>query len=163
MYIVSNTTPIIALLKINKIELLEALFNKIIIPEAVYNEVVCKNSEQDEIKQFIKCKFIKKKTVKNELAVKLMRNQVGLDAGESEAIVLADENKESILIMDELKGRRVALEMGLKVTGTLGILLKAKQKGLVKSLKPLLDEMIEKNIRIGSNLYKDILKEAEEM
>ena len=72
-------------------------------------------------------------------------------------------NRQLDQIIDELKGRRVALDMGIKITGTMGILLKSKRKGLVKSLKPLLDEMIEKNIRIGSNLYKEILKEAGEL
>lgn len=162
MYIVSNTTPIISLLKLNELDLLQSMFGEISIPEAVYNEITVKGSYNDEIEIFKKAGFINKKVVRNELAVKLMKKQVGLDSGESEAIVLTDELKDAILIIDELKGRKVAIDMGLKVTGTLGIILKSKERGIITAVKPLLDALIDNNIRIGSKLYEDILKKAGE-
>ncbi|WP_271628820.1 DUF3368 domain-containing protein [Caldicellulosiruptor sp. DIB 104C] len=65
--------------------------------------------------------------------------------------------------MDEKKGRKVASSLDIKLTGTLGILLKAKQEGIIIELKPLLEKLIESNIRISHKLYKEILKSANEV
>lgn len=63
-----------------------------------------------------------------------------------------------MIIIDERKARRIDKDIGLNVTGTLGILVEAKQCGLVKKLKPLLDKLIENEIRISKKLYQDILR-----
>lgn len=85
-----------------------------------------------------------------------------LDLGESEAIVLANNIDADLIIIDERKARRIAKDIGLNVTGTLGILVDAKQRGLVKELKPLLDKLIKNEIRISKILYQDILELANE-
>ena len=76
-------------------------------------------------------------------------------------IVISDATP--ILLMDERKGRQIALSMGIQVTGTLGILLQAKKLGAVKDIKPFLDELINENIRIGATLYNSILEQAGEL
>jgi predicted nucleic acid-binding protein len=91
-----------------------------------------------------------------------LQKQLNLDKGESEAIVLANNINADLIVIDERKARKIAKDIGLNVTGTLGILVEAKQKGLIKELKPLLDGLIDNNIRIDKKLYAEILKLVEE-
>jgi len=161
--VVSNTTPIIALAKINKLEILEYLFGRIYISEGVYKELISNKKFIFEIEQITKSSFIITKEVKNRLAVELVQKMHGLNIGESESIILFKELGGDLLIMDEKKGRKVASSLDIKLTGTLGILLKAKQEGIIIELKPLLEKLIESNIRISHKLYKEILKSANEV
>lgn len=157
MLVVSNTTPVISLLKINMLELMETMFSRIIIPQAVYNELIAHHSLHDEADKIIKCKFIKIERVENEFAVKLLQKQLNLGLGESESILLADTLKANLLIIDERKGRNIAKDMGLQITGTLGILLEAKNQKYIGKIEPLLNQLMESNIRIGEKLYDEIL------
>jgi len=161
--VVSNTTPIIAFAKINRLEILEYLFGRIYISEGVYKELISNKKFIFEIEQITKSSFIITKEVKNRLAVELVQKMHGLNIGESESIILFKELGGDLLIMDEKKGRKVASSLDIKLTGTLGILLKAKQEGIIIELKPLLEKLIESNIRISHKLYKEILKSANEV
>ena len=157
MLIVSNTTPVISLLKLNMLELLEKMYGKVIISEGVYSELIANTSMTDEIIKVNNCNAIKIQKVDNELAVMLLRQQLNLGLGESESIVLANSSKANLLIIDEKKGRRIAKELGLPVTGVLGILVEAKNRGFINKIKPLLDKLIANDIRISPKLYHDIL------
>ena len=128
MIVVSDTTPLISLLKINRIDLLEKLFGDVLIPQAVFDELTVNERfrlEADEIRQK---KFIVVKPVNNPESASILKRAAGLDQGESEAIVLSDELKADLLLMDEAKGRNVSAQMGLRIMGTIGILMAAYEE-----------------------------------
>lgn len=156
--VVSNTTPLIALLKISRLDILRELFTEISIPRAVYQEIEAgKNKEY--FQDVSRLNWIHIVEIHDKSALKYF---LDLDAGESEAIVLATELEAGLLLMDEKLGRFHAKHAGLRVTGTIGVLIKAKKQGLVKAIKPLLYELKSKGIWIKENLISEILKEVGE-
>lgn len=85
-----------------------------------------------------------------------------LDAGESSAIALSFEVENAILILDDLKGRYLAEKLKLRFSGTFGLILKAKQLGIINKVKPNLDEIKQTNFRFSEKLFELLLKEAGE-
>ncbi|HMI08132.1 MAG TPA: DUF3368 domain-containing protein [Puia sp.] len=85
-----------------------------------------------------------------------------VDLGEASAIALAAENQPALLIIDDLKGRKLAKRLNLTITGTLGILITAKRTGVLPQIKPLFDRIQETNFRISPSLVDSLLKEAGE-
>jgi len=156
--IVSNTTPIITLLTISKLELLQQIYGKIIIPKGVYEEI-----EQGKEKPFYadlsKFDWIIIKSIKDREPIKYLRD---LDKGEAEVIVLANEIKADLVIIDERLGREFAEYFNLKVTGTIGVLLKAKELGFIEKIKPLINQMIDSGIWLNKKLIDKILNIANE-
>ncbi len=156
--VISNTTPIITLLTIAKLELLKELYGKIIIPTGVYEEI-----EEGRLKKFYvdlsKIEWIEIKTITNRTSLQYLSD---LDKGEAEVIILANELSADLVIIDEKLGRAFAEQFNLKVTGTIGILLKAKELGLLPAIKPMLDTMIENGIWVNKKLMTQILKVAGE-
>jgi len=98
--------------------------------------------------------------VKNRQAVEYL--ELVLDRGEAEVIVLAEELRSDAVLIDDLKARKTAMLRGLTVVGTIGVLLDSKERGLVDDVKPLLDELIRKKIRISGELYNHALELAHE-
>jgi predicted nucleic acid-binding protein len=161
MVIVSNTTPLIGLAAIDRFELLFQLFGKIYIPQAVYDEAVVAGREQGGAKQAItKADWIEVVSVKErELVTSLLSE---LDLGEAETIILAQELNADWILMDERKGRRKVTELGLNKIGTVGLLLKAKQMGLLDVIRPDLEQLRLQGFSISQYVVDIILQEAEE-
>lgn len=130
MIVVSDTTPLISLLKINRTDLLEKLFGDVLIPQAVFDGLTVDERFQLEADQIRQKEFIVVKPVNNPESVSILKRATGLDQGESEAIVLTDELKADLLLMDEAKGRNVSAQMGLRIMGTIGILMAAYGKAM---------------------------------
>ncbi|MEQ9377510.1 MAG: DUF3368 domain-containing protein [Imperialibacter sp.] len=82
--------------------------------------------------------------------------------GEASAITLALEIGADLIILDDQKARYTAEKLGLQITGTLGILIKAKKKGIVSSIKPFLEKLQQTNFRLSEHLIEEALKEANE-
>lgn len=120
MRVVSNSTPLIALSRIGKLDILRVVFGTIAIPEAVFNEVVKEGASRPGANEVRDAAWINVQQVKNAVAVELLTHD--LDRGESEAIVLAKETCADYLLVDEKKARRIAKGSGIKVMGTAAIL-----------------------------------------
>ncbi len=157
--VVSNTTPILSFIKLNRLDILRTIYKEITIPEAVYKEL-----EEGRHKYYLnisKENWIKISKVSNKNLVEKFEEI--LDAGEAEAITLALELKANLLLMDEKLGRRIAEEQGLKISGTIGILLKAKEEGIISEVKPLIYELIKKGNYYKKSFLEIVLKIAKEI
>ncbi len=88
--------------------------------------------------------------------------EMDLDEGEASAIALSLEMKNPILMLDELKGRKVAEKLNLRYSGTFGLILRAKQIGLISSVKPILEKIKSTNFRFDEKLFEKVLEQAGE-
>ncbi len=159
--VVSNSSPLIHLAKIGKIELLKDYFSIVSIPEAVYKECIVDGKNHLEVALLKKAGWLKISQVKDQRLVKLL--QSNLDNGESEAITLSLEIDADLIVLDDSDAREKARLYGLKITGSIGILLKAKMDGKIHSLKEHLYKLRETGFRIGKELEIEFLKEAGEL
>lgn len=156
--VISNTTPILSLLKIDRLDLLKALYVKIIIPLAVYVEIE-KGKDKPYYQNLLKFDWIEIMEIKNpESKVYFL----DLDDGEAEVLILGNEQKADLLIIDEIMGRRYAKSLGFNLTGTLGVLLKAKENGLIVNIKTLLEELVEKGTWLSPKLISRVIGLANE-
>lgn len=156
--VVSNTTPLLSLLKIDKLELLKALYGTVIIPEAVFREIET-GRDWTYYTDLSKVDWIEIRNVKNPASLDFFFD---LDRGEAEVLVLAREMGADLVILDENLGRRYAQQLGLTLTGTIGMLLKAKQMELIPSLKALLTELREKGVWLSTSLIDHVARLANE-
>ncbi|MEO1147365.1 MAG: DUF3368 domain-containing protein [Cyanobacteria bacterium J06638_22] len=164
MIVVSDTSPITNLAAIGQLDFLCQLYTTIVIPLAVYNEMVTAGKPVPGAVEVQTLSWIQTQTVSDVQAViDLQSNQDDIDLGEAEAILLAQQLKADLLLMDERRGRALAVNYGLRVTGLLGVLLQAKRNGLIPAVKPLMDQLIEiANFRISNQLYALVLETANE-
>ena len=155
---VSNTTPILSLLKINELILLKELYGRIIIPNAVYQEI--ENGKEKQYYQDLSLvPWIEIVVIKNPESILYFTD---LDHGEAEVLILAQEQNADLIIMDEIIGRRFAKQLNFNITGTIGILLKAKEKGLINSVTKLLTELTDKGTWLNTKLVSKAIELAGE-
>jgi predicted nucleic acid-binding protein len=160
MIVVADTTPLISLMKIGHLDLVHDLFGEIQIPNAVFDELVYNTRFPEESLQIRGCSYIRKVRIEDTRAVELLRRASGLDAGESEAIILSDTIGASFLLMDEVKGRQIAKQMGIQLMGTIGILMTAYKECLL-SKEEILNyiEVLKKTGRhISPQLYEQLIE-----
>lgn len=148
MKIISNSSALIALANINRFYLLHELFGTIYIPVEVEHEVFKNTIEKPD--------FIKVCKVKNALAVKILNQSLGI--GESAVIVLSQEIHSDLVILDDLKARKIAENAGIAITGLIGVLLAAKKNKIVPSLRPIIVELQQVGFRISDKIIKSILE-----
>ena len=128
MIVVSDTTPLITLMKAGQLQLLQILFGEVLIPNAVYQELTSNQAFQNEIDLIRTSNYIKIVSIQDQDTVSLFSRATGLDKGESEAIIYSDEHNADLLLMDEAAGRKVAMNMGLTITGSIGVLIEAYKR-----------------------------------
>ena len=162
--VVTNTTPIIALSLISKLDLLGKLYRTVLVPPAVSQEIK-KGGHTVSISTLSDTAYLKVTELSNPQSADLLSD---LDRGEAEAIALALEMsrkhspENQLLIIDERLGRRHARRLGLTITGTLGVLLKAKKEGYIEVLTPLIDKLTQGGIHLSEELIAEVLALAGE-
>jgi len=161
MTIVSNTSPISNLAKVGQLNLMQQLYGGIVIPTAVYEELLDKRAGKTVITAVQAAVWLEIQPVQSQELINELCSRVNL--GEAEAIALAIEVGATRLLIDERRGRQAATNLGLKITGVLGLLLLAKRQNLVTAIKPIMDDlMAQASFRISSQLYVDVLSAANE-
>ena len=156
--VIPNTTPLISLLKVGKLHILRDLYGEIYIPYAVYNEVEA-GRNKEFYSDLLKIDWIKIENIKNPKSLSYF---LDLDKGEAEAIVLASEIEADLIILDENLGRFHAKHAGLKVTGTVGVLMKAKESGYIDALKPILLQLRRNGVWLSEEFIEEVLQIAKE-
>jgi len=157
--IVVNTSPWIALSVCGQIPLLKKLYNEVYIPLGVKGEILAGGKQGVGIRELKTNPWLKIEKVVDIEKVKLLYE---LEQGEAEVIILAKEKGVRQVLIDEKVARLQAKVLGLEVIGTIGLLLKAKKEGILSSIKPLINRILEHNIWIKDEIIRGILKDAGE-
>jgi predicted nucleic acid-binding protein len=159
--VVSNASPLINLARIGKLDLLRQLYEELSVPEAVWQEIVVKGAGQPGAEEVKTATWIKRRAVTNTQLARALQQE--LDTGEAEAIALALEMEAKLLLMDEHVGRETARHLGLHCIGLIGVLIEAKRKGLISTVKPHLDALRDvAGFRVSDPLYQRVLQDEGE-
>jgi hypothetical protein len=158
--IVSNSPPLIHLAKIDELQLLHNFYEQVLIPQAVYDECVTEGKAYKDAGPIAQADWLAVKGVEDRNLVILLNAE--LDRGESEAIALALQEQSDLLLLDDAEGREKARLYGLKYTGTVGILLRAKLTNKLPSLRNALDRLQDTGFWLDNRLYQKLLQEAGE-
>jgi predicted nucleic acid-binding protein len=161
MRVVSNTSPLSNLAVVGEISLLQQIYPKIVIPPIVQTELMQFPQIKPTIVRLIATGWLSVESPKNLQFVSTLEQT--LDAAEASAIALAIEINADRLLIDEHLGRIIAIQHGLKIRGIVGILVNAKNQGLIPEMKPTLDRLIHNaGFRVSQALYDFALRETGE-
>jgi predicted nucleic acid-binding protein len=158
--IVCDTTVLLYLGRIGQIDLLRALFSAVCVPETVLLELNTGRLFRHDTIDPRDMPWMTSVPVPQVAVNSLPDNRLG--AGEQAAIAYAQTHPDHMVGLDDLQARRFAEALDLTVVGTLGILLRAKRTGLIRSVRPLVDAAIEQGFRLNPDIYQDVLKLAKE-
>ena len=148
--IISDTSCFIILSNIGELNLLYKLYGEIITTSTIAEEF------GEQLPDWVKIQ-----NVSDKLRLQILELQI--DKGESSAIALALETPKSILILDDYKARKVAENLGLSFTGTIGIIIKAKLQNIIPSIKPIIEKIKQTNFRISAEIELQAYQEANEI
>lgn len=155
MIAVSNTSPLILLDKAGHLWILGELFSKVIIPPFVDKEWLRPGG-------YVVPDWLSVKSLSNEAESEAAKLYQDMDKGEAEAIALFYVMKADLLLLDDLKARRYAKSLGLPVTGTTGLLITAKHKGIIPEIKPVLDILRSHKFYLSDEVIRKALTLADE-
>lgn len=143
--VISDTAPLIIFQKLGELDILQKVYGQLITTPEIVDEY------GDLIPEWIKVIPVTDTKYKNFLSTQL-------DIGEASAIALAAEMEDVLLIIDDLKARKLARRLNFDITGTLGVIHKAKQMAIIKKVRPLLDQLVLTDFRISKNIIQELLK-----
>ena len=159
--IISNATPLIAFARIGKLALLKKVVGSLVIPTGVADEIVAYEQEKQGSIALEKETWIQTKHVQSEQQIKLLMPT--LDRGEAEVIALSLESQAQLVLMDELTGRKVAESLNIKVTGSIGVLIRAKQLGEITAVEPYVQQMKQAGIYFSNRFIQAVLSQVGEL
>ena len=157
--VIVNTTPIIALALIEQLDLLPRLYGLVVIPPAVQTEVLQGGAQGIGVTEIQNANWIRVIALTDPRRADSLPD---LDRGEAQVIALAQELRADLVVIDERLERKYARRLKLKLTGTLGVLLRAKQVGFVQAIKPLVEQLVQGGIRLGEDVIAEALQLAKE-
>jgi len=143
--VISDTSTLILFQKIEYLDLLQKIYGELITTPEIAEEY------GEKLPEWIKIESVSDKKYQEFL-------ETQIDWGEASAIALAKEYDDVLLLLDDLKARKLAIRLNLKITGALGIIHKAKQEGLIDKVKPLIDKLLDTNFRVTEKIIEEILR-----
>ena len=158
--VVSDASPLINLARVDCFELLRVFYGEITIPPEVFEEVVVRGAGREGSREVQESAWITVQAPQDDLAMRALATALG--SGEAAAIILAQELQAARLLIDEIRGRRMAQQLGMPVRGTLGILARARQDGQIPSLRETLDRLRARSTWIDQELYEEMLRRVGE-
>lgn len=162
--VVADAGPLIALARIEHLSLLFALYGSVVVPEAVLAEL-CVESDRAGARALSAALaegVIEPRAPSRSCEADMASLGLLLDAGESAAILLAQETQCRFLLIDERRGRQIARRLGIPVVGLAGVLLAAKQKALLESVGSVLAALSRQGYRLSDALVAEVLRLAGE-
>lgn len=156
---VADSGPLICLARINLLELLPRLFSKVLLPPEVWNEVTVKGQGHPGAHEINRVTWFVFQTPDPHLVKPL---SILVDEGEAQAIALAQTIPGCIILLDDARARKIASRLEIKQIGTIGLLLRAKRRGMIDKIKPHIDALVENGIYIRQELIDAVLKDAGE-
>ena len=161
MIVIANSTIFIGLAKIGKLYLLQKIFSKVYITKEVHKELTLKGQNKPGSHIIKGSKWIECKAPKDKALVNLLLSN--LEKGEAEVLALAKELNADLLLLDEEKARKAAQLAGFKVMGIVGLLILAKDMGLIDAISPYIHDLERKNFRISQKIINEALKRSKEL
>ncbi len=147
--IISDTSCLIILSNINELDILHKVYGKIVTTIDIAIEY------GDSLPEWVQIE-----KVTDKYRQQLLEMQI--DKGESSAIALALETPNSTIILDDFKARKIAKQLGISFTGTIGVIIKAKLNGIIPSIKPILEKIKKTDFRLSPEIELLAVKEAKE-
>lgn len=144
---------------VGRLDLFRSLYQQVVIPPAVRSELEAGGKERTGVAELASASWIETIALEDPDRSALLAD---LDRGEAEVIALAQERRARLAVLDERLGRRYARRLGLPVTGTLDLLLRAKEEGLIPALRPIVESLQEGGIYLGPRLVGEALRLAGE-
>jgi predicted nucleic acid-binding protein len=157
--VIANTSPLFYLHQVGQLEVLRALYRRVVIPPAVQAELAAGGQARFAAPDISRANWIEVRPVRSK---ELIPAVVDLGPGEAEVLALGLEHPGSLLILDDRLGRRVAHLNSLTYTGTIGVLVKAKQAGHVKAIRPLIEQLRATGLWLADDLVAMVLDQANE-
>jgi predicted nucleic acid-binding protein len=162
MIVVSNTSPLTSLAAIGHFELLRKLFGEIHIAGGVWDELNKGGRRHPGSFEVESASWVQRHSSSDQNLTVILRRD--LDKGESETLALAIELNAGLVLLDEQEARHVAIRLGLRPLGVLGVLLEAKRLGEIEETRPRLDALRDQaGFFLGQRLYQQVLEQAGEI
>jgi uncharacterized protein len=158
-YVISNTSSLFYLHRLGQLDLLQKLYTRLLVPEAVVDELQAGRDQAEDVPAVTGYDSIEVRAVRMPAVVTLISD---LGAGEAQVLALALEVPGSLVLLDDRLARAVARVRNIRLTGTAGVLLKAKQEGHISAVAPLLDRLLQLDFRLSNAVKASILKLAHE-
>jgi len=161
MLIISDASPLVCFIKINRLDILQKLFEKVIVPPIVFLEIQKIKPLGFSVDEFMNAKWVS--VLEPASPALFLDLSEKVDEGEAQAIALAKEVSPDFLLIDERRGTTIARNMGIKTIGVVGIIIRAKEKKLIPEGKTILDELRSKpKFWISEQVYQTALKMLDE-